>query len=223
MIQNLVVDVESRTAQGKNAARRLRRAGRVPAILYGLDRPPFPIAVDPKRIDEVLRSESGKNTIFNLSLAGQDKTRAVMIKDLQRDPVSGAMVHVDFVRVDLERTVQVQVPVRLVGTADGVKTQGGTLEFVLRDVGVECLPAIIPEHLELDVTSLQINQHLSVGDLRPSEGVRLLDDPDSIIVVIAPPRVEAAPVVEEVEAAPAEPEVVKKGKETPEEGGGAKA
>jgi large subunit ribosomal protein L25 len=192
----------------------------VPGVVYGLGRPPYHVAVNPKRIEEILRLETGRNTIFTLALEGQDRARAVMIRDLQRHPVTEDAVHVDFVRVDLARSVKVHVPVRVLGIPEGVKAEGGILEHILRTVEVECLPAEIPEHLDVEVSALHINQHVSVSDLIVPEKVKVLTDRDSIIVVVAPPRAEeevAAPAAAEgapVEgAAPAEPEVIKKGKE----------
>lgn len=222
MIKDVVVEVEERADRGSTASGRLRRAGRVPGIVYGLGLDPFAVSVSPKRIDEVLRLESGRNTIFTLQLAGQDRSRAVMIRDLQRDPVSERLVHVDFVRVDLEKRIRVSVPVRLIGTPEGVKNEGGILEFVNRQVEVECLPAAIPEHLDVDITGLHINQNVSVADLQVAEDVRILDEPETILCVVAPPRAEEAPVVEAAEIAPAtaEPEVIKRGKETAEEPSG---
>jgi large subunit ribosomal protein L25 len=218
MIKNIVVEVKERSEQGKNAARRLRAGGGVPGVVYGLDRPPFTVAVGARKIEEVLGLETGRNTIFTLALAGQDRSRAVMIKDLQRHPVTERLVHVDFLRVDLDKTVRVSVPIRLLGLAEGVKTEGGLLEFVLRHVEVECLPADIPDHLDVDVSGLHINQHLSVRDLPVRERVEVLDDPEAIVCVVAVPKEEAAPVVEEAAATTAEPEVIKKGKEAaPEE------
>jgi large subunit ribosomal protein L25 len=214
MIKNIVVEVQERSEQGKNASRRLRAGGGVPGTVYGLDRPPFNVAVGARKIEEVLGLETGRNTIFTLALAGQDRSRAVMIKALQRHPVTERLVHVDFLRVDLDKTVRVNVPIRLVGLAEGVKTEGGLLEFVLRHVEVECLPADIPDRLDVDVTGLHLNQHLAVKDLPVKDRVTILDDADSIVCMVAVPKEEAAPVVEEAAATTAEPEVIKKGKET---------
>ena len=214
MSDTIVVEAQERSDLGKNASRRLRRSGGLPGVVYGLDRPPFTVGVGARKIEDVLSLETGRNTIFTLSLAGQDRTRAVMIKALQRDPVTERLVHVDFVRVDLAKAVRVNVPIRVIGIAEGVKTDGGLLEFVLRQVEVHCLPADIPEHLDLDVTALRLNQHLSVKDLPVKERVTILDDPEAIICVVAIPKEEAAPVVEEVVAEVVEPEVIKKGKET---------
>jgi large subunit ribosomal protein L25 len=214
MSKNIVVEALERSELGKNAARRLRKGGGVPGVVYGLDRPPFTVGVGARKIEEVLGLETGRNTIFTLTLTGQDRSRAVMIKALQRDPVTERLVHVDFVRVDLARAVRVNVPVRLIGVAEGVKTDGGLLEFMHREVEVECLPSDIPEHLDLDVTALRLNQHLSVKDLPVKERVSVLDDPEAVVCVVAVPKEEAAPVVEEVAETAAEPEVIKKGKET---------
>jgi large subunit ribosomal protein L25 len=213
MSTTITVEAQERSDLGKNASRRLRKDGGVPGVVYGLDRPPFTVGVGARKIEEVLSLETGRNTIFTLALKGQDRSRAVMIKALQRDPVTERLVHVDFVRVDLTRAVRVNVPIRVVGIAEGVKADGGLLEFVLRQVAVQCLPADIPEHLDLDVTALRLNQHLSVKDLPVKERVTILDDPEAIVCVVAIPKEEAAPVVEEVAAAVAEPELIKKGKE----------
>ena len=224
MLKNVVVEVASRSESGKNESRRLRSAGQVPGIVYGMKRPPFAVAVSPRRLEEILRLESGRNTIFKLSLTGLDQTRAVMIKELQRDPVTDRMIHVDFVRVDLEKSVKVHVPIRLLGTPAGVKTEGGIVEFITRQVEVECLPEDIPEHLDTDVSELHIHQHASVENLVVGPRVKVLADPHAIVVVIAPPRAEEAPApAAEAAAAPAaaaEPEVIKKGREA---SGGAEA
>jgi large subunit ribosomal protein L25 len=195
--EKVVVEVERRNETGKNACRRLRASGRIPGNVYGLDRPPFMVAVSPKRLEEVLRLESGVNTIFNLTLVGEDRSREAMIKELVRDPVSEKPLHVDFVRVDPTRAIHVQIPIRLTGLATGVKNEGGILDFVHREVEVECLPGAIPEHLDVDVSELHVNQHVSIKDLVPPEGVRILDDPEQIVAVVSTPRMEE-------EAAPAE-------------------
>ncbi len=222
MIKNVVVEVEERKDMGKNASGRYRRVGKVPGIVYGLALDPFPVAVPIRRVEEVLRSDTGRNTIFKLQLTGQDRSRAVMIKDLQRDPVSEKIAHVDFVRVDLERKIRVKVPIKLTGIPEGVKNEGGIVEFVLREVEIECLPAEIPEHLDVDISDLHLNQHHSVEDLKIEGNITVLGDPKSIIVVVAPPAAEEAPVAEAAEAGAAEPEVIKKGKETEAAAGDAK-
>jgi large subunit ribosomal protein L25 len=214
---HVILEVESRTATGGSACRRMRRAGKIPGNVYGLDRPPFKVTVNPKRIDEMLRLGSGVNTVFQLSLVGENKTREAMIKELQRDPVSGSPVHVDFIRVDPLKKIQVSVPVRLVGTPEGVRNEGAIIDFVNRTVEVECLPNRIPDHLDVDVTELHVNQNASVGDLEVTEGVEVLDDAEQILLVVVAPRVEeAAPVEEEAEPTEEEPEVAAKGKEAEE-------
>jgi large subunit ribosomal protein L25 len=219
MSETLVVEVESREQTGKNANRRLRRQHRIPAVVYGLDQPAFLVSVNPRKLSEILHLESGRNTIFSLSLVGEDQTRAAMIKDLQRDPVSDDPIHVDFIRLDLSKKIIVRIPVRLVEVAVGVKNDGGVMDFIQRDVEVECLPGDIPEHLDVDVSGLHINQHVSVSDLVVVAGVEVLNDADSVVAVVVPPKAEEE-VVEEVAEEPveegAEPEVIKKGKETDE-------
>lgn len=210
----VILEVESRAVTGGSACRRIRRAGKIPGNVYGLDRPPFKVMVNPKRIDEMLRLGSGVNTVFQLSLSGENKTREAMIKELQRDPVTGSPVHVDFIRVDPLKKIQVRVPVRLVGTPEGVRNEGAIIDFVNRVVEVECMPNRIPDHLDVDVTELHVNQNVSVGDLEVAEGVEVLDDREQIVAVVVAPRVEeAAPVEEEAEPTEEEPEVAAKGKE----------
>ncbi len=220
MISNSVVEVEARKERGKNANRRLRRAGRVPGVVYGMGLDPFAISVSPKRVLEILQTDAGRNSIFTLALEGADakQSRAAMIKDLQRDPVSQSLIHVDFVRVDLDKKVTVDVPLRIVGVPFGVKNEGGMLDFVHRQVEVECLPGNIPEHIDLDVTELHVNQHLSVKDLVVTGDFAILDDPESTVVSVSVLKAEPTPVEEAAEAVAAaatEPEVAAKGK--PEE------
>jgi large subunit ribosomal protein L25 len=211
---SITVEVESRTETGGTACRRMRRAGRIPGNVYGLDRPPFKVAVNPRGIDAVLHLGSGVNTVFQLALKGEDRTREAMIKELQRDPVTGLAVHVDFIRVDPNKAIEISVPVHLVGTPEGVKNEAGIVDFVNRSVQVECLPNRIPEHFDVDVSALHINQHVSVSDITTGEGVRMLDDPEQILAVVVAPRVEEVAVTEEeAEAVEGEPEVDAKGKE----------
>ena len=213
MIKNIVVEVEPRSSRGKNASRRARRDGMVPAVVYGGGVPPLTVAVSPRRLEEVLHLETGRNTIFSVNLSGQDQKGAVMIKDLQRDPVNEKLLHVDLIRVQLDKSVTVRVPIRLVGVPEGVKSEGGVIEFVLREVEVECLPGDIPEHLDVDVTGLKVNQHVSVSSLPASDKVKILEEPDGIVAVVVPPRVEETAVPAEAAPEAAEPEVIKKGKE----------
>jgi len=213
---DITLEVTGRTETGGSACRRMRRDGTIPGNVYGLDRPPFKVAVSPRRIDALLRLGSGVNTVFQLHLSGEDRKREAMIKELQRDPVSDLPIHIDFIRVDPLKKVQVSVPVRLVGTPDGVKNEGGIIDFVNRVVQVACLPGRIPDQFEVDVAGLHINQHVSVSDLAVDESVDVLDDADQILAVVVAPKVEEEAATEEEEAeaaAEGEPEVAKKGKE----------
>lgn len=214
----VVLEVESRDDTGKNACRRMRADGRVPGNVYGLDRPPFKVAVNPRRIDEVLRLGSGVNTIFALALKGETRKREAMIKEIQRDPITERPLHIDFVRVDPTRTLHVSVPIQLTGIPTGVKNDGGILDFVHREVQIECLPANIPEHLDVDISELHINQHVAVKDLGVGADFTILDDPEQIVAVVAAPRAEEEVAVAEDADAAAEPEVAEKGKE--DEAGG---
>jgi large subunit ribosomal protein L25 len=215
--ERINVEVTARTETGKNACRRIRAAGKVPANVYGLGLAPFSVSVDPRRVEDVLKMGSGRNTIFRLALAGGTETRDVMLREMQRDPVSGKLVHVDFARVDLEKPVTVDVPVLLEGIAEGVKNEGGIMDFVQRSIQVSCLPLAIPESLAIDVSGLHLNQHVAVSDLRVDEGVTILDDPSSIIAVVVASRAEiaeeAAVEEPEEEEGAEEPAVISKGKE----------
>lgn len=221
------IEVEARTDRGKNACRRSRASGRVPGNVYGMNLQPFAVAVDPKRVEEVLTLASGRNTIFSLSLAGGKENRDVMLRELQRDPVTGRLVHVDFLRIDPEKRMHVMVPVRLLGIAEGVKNEAGILDFVQRTVEVACLPSDIPEYFEIDISELHLNQNVAVKGLVVEEGIEILEDPETILAVCVPTRVveEVVPEVAEEGAEPtaeegaAEPEVIGKGKESDGERG----
>lgn len=221
-MKELVVDVKSRGDLGKNAARRLRSEGQIPAIVYGARKEPVPIVVDPKKILEIIRSESGVNTIFQLGLAEKEARRHVMIKEYQVDPVKGDLIHADFVRIQMDEVIEVDVPVQVTGEAAGVKLDGGILEHVTRQVRVSCLPGDIPEHITIEVTPLKIGDALRVSDLPRSDRYRILTETDQTLVVVSPPAKEetAVPAAEAAPAAPAEPEVIKKGKAVEEEAAG---
>jgi large subunit ribosomal protein L25 len=219
-MKEVVVDVARRELIGKNVSRRLRRSGSIPAVLYGGGKEPVILQVDPGRIEQILRSESGVNTIFQLNLAGTDQRRHVMIREYQVDPLEGKLLHADFLRIAMDTVIEVEVPIRLTGESAGVKLDGGILEPVARTVRLSCLPGDIPEHLDLDVSAMKINDHLSVADLAKSDKFTILSDPGTIVVVIAPPAKEevaaAAPGAEAAAPSPTEPEVIKKGKQLAE-------
>ena len=172
----------------------------VPGVVYGMGVSPFTLTVDPRSVDMILKLESGSNTIFKLKLGEEDaKQRAVMIREIQRDPVTYSMVHVDFVRVDLDKVVQVHVPLALDGEPEGVKLEGGTLDVLHRTVHVECLPSAIPESIHLDVSALQIGAHVSISDLAAIADVTILDSEDVVLAVVHAPREEEVIEEEEVE------------------------
>jgi large subunit ribosomal protein L25 len=202
----VTVSAEIRTRLGKGGARQLRRVGKIPAILYGGAEPPVPIAVEKGRVLEIFR-KYGHTSIFSLALNG--RTVPVIIKDWQLDPITGALLHVDFLRVDLTRPMRVKVPIELVGDAVGVR-HGGILDFATHEVEIECVPTEIPARLQVDVSGLEIGDHIAVKDLSLGDRLRVLDDPERVIVSVLAPRV--AEEGEEVTAAPTEPEVIKKGK-----------
>jgi large subunit ribosomal protein L25 len=216
-----VLEAKSRETLGKNAARRLRRTGWIPAVLYGgasNGRPAArPIMVDPRALWRILHSQSGVNTIIQLTVDGTERAQ-VMVKQYQVDPVTSRLLHADFYRVAMDKRMRVTVPIVVRGEARGVKVQGGLLDFVHREIDVECLPGDIPEHIEVDVSELAIGQAVRVKDLPPHPRWKPVSDPDLMLVHVIPPKVEAAAeAAPAAPAAPAEPEVIKKGKaEKPE-------
>src|SRR5436309_548827 len=172
------LEVARREQGGKNVARRLRAAGKVPAVVYGGHREPVAIEVDRKQVSELVsKSEHGIRSIFLLKMSGTDQQRHAMIKDVQIDPLSRRMTHIDFVRVLMDEKIKVTVPVRITGTAIGVK-EGGILDWQIRDLHAECLPNAIPDAIEVDVTNLGSHQYLHVRDITAPEGVKILDDPE---------------------------------------------
>jgi large subunit ribosomal protein L25 len=226
-MSEVTIEVIQREDSGKNANRRTRSRGEVPGIVYGAGKDTVPIRLDRKTLVETLRKGGGGNSIFLLKLAGTDKSRHAMIREMQIDPVSRQIIHVDFQRIVLTEQVRVLVPIEVKGLAYGVKNEGAILDFPTRQVNVRCLPTQIPPKFEVDVTELHVNQHIEAKDLALPEGVVLDEDPDRVIVSCKHERVqEEAPAADALlEAAPAEPEVIKKGKvleegaeEKPEEG-----
>ena len=213
------LEVSRREQGGKNVARRLRASGKVPAVVYGGHRDPVAIEVDRKSISELIqKSEHGVRSIFLLKMSGSDQQRHAMIKDIQIDPISRKLQHIDFVRVLMDEVVRTSVPVHINGTAIGVK-EGGILDWQVRDLHIECLPNAIPDPSEVDVTALGSHDYLHVRDLTIPVGVKVLDDPERIVVGVTHAKAEVveAPAAEAAVAAPAEPEVIKKGKVEAEE------
>jgi large subunit ribosomal protein L25 len=206
-----------RETRGKNEARRLRVSGQIPAVVYGgKGKESQAIAVDPKSLLRILRSDSGFNTLIALSVDGGESTR-VLVKAHLLDPVHHKLLHADFYRIAMDQMLTVKVPVILKGEAKGAKLQGGLVDFVHREVEIECLPADIPEHLEVDITDLQINQGVRLRDLAAGVKWRAVSDPDTLLVHVVSPKAEVAEVTETAPTAGSEPEVIKKGKTEKEE------
>jgi large subunit ribosomal protein L25 len=202
--------IRKRDGIGKGPARRLRRSGQVPATLYG-GASPVNIAVAPKDILRLTHGHEGSTQLFRVTFEGAKDGKMAIIRDMQFDPVSEHLIHVDLQEVAMDRTIQVSVAIHHVGESVGVKDTQGILEMVLREVRVSCLPGNIPEYLEADVTNLAIHDVLTVKDLKCPEGVRILNDPNQAVVTVAPPAAEevvAATAAATTEAAPAEPEVL---------------
>ncbi len=215
------VTAQPRQTGGKNDARRLRKTGMIPGALYGAGKDSLPVTVDPKQMTRILHSESGHNTIFDLAVNGGSEK--VMIVDWQYEPLKGKLLHVDLKRIAMDKTLRVSVPVVLKGVPEGVRTAGGILEQVLREVDIECLPADIPSAISVDVTDMAFGQNLRVSDLPHGDKLKFLSDADKLIahVIAVKEVVEPTPeaAAAEVAAAPAEPEVIKKGKQETEEEG----
>ena len=216
------LDAVKRETKGKNEARRLRAAGRIPANLYGgvkgADGKPqaTSIAVDPRALMGILRSESGVNTLIKLTVGDEDVK--VLMREYQIDPVSSKLLHVDFYRIAMDKLLTVTVQITVKGEAKGIKQQGGLLDFVHREVEIECLPADIPEQIEIDVTELMLGQAVRLRDVATNPKWKAVSDPDIMLVHIVAPRLVVEPVVADAAAvaatpgAAAEPEVIKKGK-----------
>lgn len=219
--QFIEIEVERREVVGKKARRDAAAKGMIPGIVYGGGREPVPIHVDSKKIIQILRSEKGANSILLFSLKGTKSQRHVMVKDFQIDPMTNTLIHADFKRIMLDQTVRVKIPIVLEGTAVGVKTQGGVVDVIMREVEVECLPADIPDKIRVDLTPLHVGEGVKIADLKLAENVKILvEDGHLPIVHVVAPRVEAEPVAEAVEGEEAgqEPEVIGKGKKAEEEG-----
>ncbi|MEQ1727252.1 MAG: 50S ribosomal protein L25 [Vicinamibacterales bacterium] len=211
-----LLDATVRTTIGKNEARRTRKAGKVPAVVYGAasegaSRDAVSIAVEPKALLKILHSEAGANSLISLKLDGVDSK--VLVKAFQLDPVTRQVLHADFYRVAMDRMIQVTIPVLLKGESKGVKVQGGLLEFVRREIEIECFPTDIPEHIDIDVTELMVHQGVRVRDVATNPKWQSLTDLDTMLVhIILAKAEEAAVVADAATAGGSEPEVIKKGK-----------
>jgi large subunit ribosomal protein L25 len=217
----LVTAVTREGKFNKNAARRVRVAGKIPAVIYGAKEPSVAVELDPKQILRILHSESGHNTIFDVDVKGSARVKA-MIVDWQYEPIKGSLLHIDLKRIAMDKAMIVEVPIHLEGIPVGVKNEGGLLDQVLREVEIECLPGDIPPHITLDVSGMKLHDVVRVSDL-PHEGkLKFITDEDATVAHVTVIKEEVAPEPDAVAAAvaPAEPEVVKKGKQETEEAGG---
>jgi large subunit ribosomal protein L25 len=220
-LETNTLEAHERKSGNKNEARRVRRDGKIPAVVYGAGKDSLAVTVDPRVVARILHSETGHNTIFDLALGGE-KSKA-MIVDWQYEPIKGALLHIDLKRIAMDKALKVSVPIFLKGEAEGVKTQGGILEQITREVEIECLPADIPSHIDAEVSHLVFGTVLRVQDLPHDAKLKFLTDANQPVAHITSVKEEVAPTPEaaaaEAAAAPAEPEVIKKGKQETEEEG----
>ncbi|OGD24560.1 MAG: hypothetical protein A2Y56_13170 [Candidatus Aminicenantes bacterium RBG_13_63_10] len=216
---SITLKAQKREALGKNACRRLRGSGRVPAVIYGEGKDSRPLTLDKKDLLAILKSEAGENTLFKVGF--DTELMDAMIKDLQTDPASDELLHVDLIRISMDKAIRVSVPVLLKGEPIGVRAEGGFVDFVTRQIDVECLPKNIPESLDFDISALHLHQAAKASDLTPPPGVKILSDPGTVLALIALPKEEAVKKVEgeeaEVVEEKAEPEVIKKERAEKEE------
>ncbi len=221
-MDELTLEVQQREETGTGPNRRLRKAGKLPAVVYGGGREPVSIQVDQKSIHQLLKDVGGENAVFLLKLAGTSTSRHTMVRKIDVDPISRRIRHIDFQRIDMTKTVKVQVQIEVTGESIGVKTEEGVLDFVSRTIEVECLPTKIPSVIEIDVSDLHTGQHLEVSDLPIPEGVEIVDDPSKVIVSIAHARVMELEPEEDadllLEAETEEPEVIGRTKEDEQTG-----
>ena len=214
-----LLEAQARIPGNKNHARRVRVSGKVPGVLYGAGKETVALSVDPRQVSRILYSQTGHNTIFELALDGGERTQA-MIVDWQYEPIKGALLHIDLKRIAMDRKLRVSVPIVLKGEAEGVRQQGGILEQLLREVEIECLPGDIPSAIEADVSQLVFGKVLRVEDLPKNDKLKFLTDANQPVAHVTTVKEEVAATPEavaaEAGATPAEPEVIKKGKQEAE-------
>jgi large subunit ribosomal protein L25 len=222
-MDELTIEVAPRSATGKNESRRLRAGGEIPGVVYGGGRDPVNVAVDRHTMLELMRKAGTENAIYLLKLVGTEKSRHVMIREMDLHPVTRQVRHIDFQRILLTEKVRVSVPVHLQGTPEGVKNEGGLLDFITREIEIESLPADIPRYFDLDVSALHIGQHVEVRQVPLPDGVTLVSPPERVIASVAHAKVAVEAEAEEgeellIEAEAVEPEVIGRRREEPEEG-----
>lgn len=216
---SFTIKAEKRDNFGKGASRRMRKKGKIPVILYGIDIVTMPLTFEKKAFFMILKSGSGENTVFKVSF--DDETRDAMIKELQKDPISDEILHADLIQIAMDKAIRVSVPIVPKGEAIGVKAEGGFVDFVTRELEIECLPKDIPENIEIDISALHLNQSMKVEEIILPQGVEIVSEPSTVIVHIETPVAEE--VIEEAEAEEIigeeeEPEVIKREKAEEEKG-----
>jgi large subunit ribosomal protein L25 len=219
--EQTILEAQPRTAGNKNVARRLRVEGKIPGVVYGAGKDALSLTLDPRHVLRILHSDTGHNTIFDLSLTGGERSK-VMIVDWQYEPIKGKLLHIDLKRIAMDRVLRVSVPIVLKGEAAGVKQEGGILEQVLREVEIECLPGDIPSHIDADVSELVFGKVLRVAELPHDDKIKFLTDANQTVAHVTSVKEEvvATPdAVADATATSAEPEVIKKGKQDADEEG----
>lgn len=215
MRKDITIAAEPRATRGKNEARRLRVAMRIPAVVYGIGKDPVAVSVSPKEVNKILHSSSGVNTIFNLDITGGENS-PVMVVDWQHDPIKNNLLHIDMKRIDLSKRLTVKIPVHTTGDPIGVKQQGGLYEIITREIEIECLPDEIPEHFEVNVAAMTLGQSLRAREVALTGSMKLLSPAEQVISHVIAVRGSADAAAEGEAGKPAEPEVVKKGKKEEE-------
>ena len=221
-MQQVRLEAQKREASGKGAARGMRRAGNLPGVLYGRKNEVIPIQINARGFRDFLQNY-GENAFINLEIADHG-TENVMVKEIQRDPVSNQLLHTDLLRISMDEPITSAVPITLIGAAPGIQ-EGGILEFPHRQLTLYCLPTLLPDEIEVDINELEIDDRLSVEDISLPEGIEIIDDPNTRIVAVVPPRIEEEPEVEDEEGmeleaeadADAEPEVISRRSDDDEE------
>ncbi len=217
--------VEKREVIGKGPAKKLRSAGKIPAVIYGQGEKSVPLTIDEKAFHAILHSHHGENVIFEIQIPGRKTGLKAILREVQHEPVTGEILHIDFQHISMTKKITVQVPIALIGSPEGVRNKGGILEHILHEVEVECLPGDIPEHIEVDVAALDVGDSIHVSDI-PVTKVKILTDPERSVATVVPPTIIKAPVEKEEleEELIEEPELVEKerkeGEEAAEEEGG---
>lgn len=219
-MEKIILKADAREASGKAVARALRKKDIIPAVVYKGGKDAIKLQLSSGDLEEILHTKAGENVIVTLKIGGADtktKDKTVLIKEIQREPIKNKILHVDFSEISLTETLKVNVPLAAHGEAIGVKADGGTLEHVMWELQVECLPTNIPEKITVEVSELKIGDAVYVKDIKAPEGVKIIAEPELIAMIVKPPKVEA-PKEEAAAEAPAEPELIRKKKETEEEG-----